>query len=405
MVPLWRQNLRILWIAQFIAMIGVNACLPFLPLYIRTLGISDLESAQRWSGIINSAPFFFSVVAAPIWGALGDRYGRKPMVVRAIAGLAVSMTLMGFAVNIWQLFALRLLQGIISGFVAASLSFVSATTPAGRSGYAIGILQSTVSAGGIVGAMFGGALSDAIGMHNVFYVVGAMCLISAGIVVKYVVEPPTYIDSSIKISILNNLRVASADKGLRNILMLIVSTQIAIVFVTPIIPFYLEHLGAPNSYLSTITGMMVGVVGIFSVIFAPFWGRRNDRGSYSKTLFTVSLATTISMIAQAFAPNYIVLFIIRAATGIFSAALIPTLYSAFNKSLPAVGRSGLMGFASSATLLGNLIGPIISGFIAPHFGMEACFLIASGFMAVAVAQSFFAKRNENEFDASNARLN
>lgn len=82
MMPLWQRNLRILWAAQFIAMIGMSACLPFLPLYVRALGVSDLESAQRWSGIINSAPFVFSVIASPIWGALGDRYGRKLMVSR-----------------------------------------------------------------------------------------------------------------------------------------------------------------------------------------------------------------------------------------------------------------------------------------------------------------------------------
>ncbi len=140
---------------------------------------------------------------------------------------------------------------------------------------------------------------------------------------------------------------------------------------------------------------MVGVAGIFSVIFAPFWGRRNDRTGYGRILFLAASATTVSMTAQAFAPNYIVLFVIRAITGVFSAALIPTLYAAFNKSLPDDSRSGLMGFASSATLLGNLFGPIISGFIAAHLSMRACFLISAGFMAIAIAYSYLVKRKEN----------
>lgn len=305
------------------------------------------------------------------------------------------MTIMGFAVNVWQLFILRLLQGAISGFIAASLAFVSATTPPGRSGYAIGVLQSTVAAGGIVGAMFGGALSDLIGMNNVFFVVGSLCLVSPGIIIKYIVEPPEVSEKSQSSSVVKNFRFAATNSKLRNILMLIIFTQISIVFVTPIIPFYLENLGTPIKYLSTITGIMVGVAGIFSVIFAPFWGRRNDRTGYGRILFLAASATTVSMTAQAFAPNYIVLFVIRAITGVFSAALIPTLYAAFNKSLPDDSRSGLMGFASSATLLGNLFGPIISGFIAAHLSMRACFLISAGFMAIAIAYSYLVKRKEN----------
>lgn len=398
MALLWRQNLRVLWIAQFIAMIGMNACLPFLPLYVRTLGITDLETAQRWSGIINSAPFMFSVITSPIWGALGDRYGRKLMVVRAIIGLAVSMTLMGFATNIWQLLFLRLLQGAISGFIAASLSFVSSTTPPGRSGYAIGILQSTISAGGIVGAMLGGVLSDVIGMRNVFFAVGAMCAVSSVIVILYVKEPPTVAGTTTPNSVFGNLSTAFRQQYLRTILLLIFSTQAAIVFVTPIMPFYLEHLGAPTAYLSTITGFMVGVVGIFSVIFAPYWGRRNDNTGYSKTLLTVSAAVTVSMAVQALAPNYVILFIVRAVTGIFSAALIPTLYAAYNKSLPADSRSGLMSFASSATLLGNLGGPVISGMIAPHFGMRMCFTAAAAIMASVAAYSYSIRRKESALE-------
>ncbi|MBS1538229.1 MAG: MFS transporter [Bacteroidetes bacterium] len=381
--PLWKKNLYILWIAQFIAMIAMSACLPFLPLYVRELGVSGLKEAQQWSGLIMAAPFLFSVITAPIWGALGDKYGRKLMVVRAIIGLAVAMALMGFAQNVWQLLLLRIFQGAVSGFIASTLAFVSATTPPRRAGYAIGLLQSTLSAGNIVGALVGGVLSDVIGMRNVFFFVGAMCLISSVIVIAYVVEERVAIsERKPSSSVRANFLFAWNTPSLRNILFLIIAAQSAIVFVSPVMPFYLEYLGAPKEYLSTLTGLIVGIVGVFSVIFAPYWGRRNDRKGHVKTLRVAALAVGISTILQSFVPSYEYLFGLRAIIGIFTAAIIPTLYTAFSKNTPTDNRSGMMGLASSASLLGNLMSPSLSGWIASHAGMRWCFAIAGAIMLV-----------------------
>ena len=381
--PLWKKNLYILWIAQFIAMIAMSACLPFLPLYVRELGVSGLKEAQQWSGLIMAAPFLFSVITAPIWGALGDKYGRKLMVVRAIIGLAIAMALMGFAQNVWQLLLLRIFQGAVSGFIASTLAFVSATTPPRRAGYAIGLLQSTLSAGNIVGALVGGVLSDVIGMRNVFFFVGAMCLISSIIVIVYVVEERVAVsERKPSSSVRANFLFAWNTPSLRNILFLIIAAQSAIVFVSPVMPFYLEYLGAPKEYLSTITGFIVGIVGVFSVMFAPYWGRRNDRKGHVKTLRVAALAVGISTILQAFVPSYEYLFGLRAIIGIFTAAIIPTLYTAFSKNTPTDNRSGMMGLASSASLLGNLMSPSLSGWIASHAGMRWCFVIAGAIMLV-----------------------
>lgn len=382
-VPLWKKNLYVLWIAQFIAMLAMSACLPFLPLYVRELGVLELEEAQQWSGLIIAAPFLFSVITAPIWGALGDKYGRKLMVVRAIIGLAIAMALMGFAQTVWQLMLLRMFQGAVSGFIASTLAFVSSTTPPPRAGYAIGILQSTISAGNIVGSLVGGVLSDVIGMRNVFFFVGAMCLISSIIVIVFVVEERNpAIENKPATSVISNILFAWNTPALRNILFLIIAAQSSIVFVSPVMPFYLEHLGAPKEYLSTLTGLIVGIVGVFSIFFAPYWGRRNDRVGYVKTLRVAALAVGVSTIVQSFVPSYEYLFGLRAFIGVFTAAIIPTLYTAFSKNTPIENRSGMMGLASSASLLGNLISPSMSGWIASHAGMRWCFAIAGMIMLI-----------------------
>jgi DHA1 family multidrug resistance protein-like MFS transporter len=183
---------------------------------------------------------------------------------------------------------------------------------------------------------------------------------------------------------LANLHFAMQNKDLVSILTTIFIAQMAIVFVSPIFPYYLEELFTPSAYLSTITGIMVGIVGVFSVIFAPYWGRRNDKKGYAKTLIIASVLVGLSLLLQSIVPDYRYLFPLRAVMGIFTAAIIPTLYAAFSKRTPQENRSGLMALASSATLLGNLISPALCGMLAPLTGMRICVAL-SGVMMLLVA--------------------
>lgn len=378
--PLWKKNLIVLWIAQVIGMIAMSACIPFLPLFVLELGVNDLQSAQQWSGMISAAPFFMSIITVPLWGALGDKYGRKLMIVRAILGLALAMGLMGFAQNVWQLFFLRMLQGAISGFIASTLAFVSSTTPKQHSGYAIAILQSSVSAGPVIGSFIGGILSDIAGVRAVFLYVSVACIISSLIVVFFIHEEKNAERHEHKPSVLNNVRFALSIPALRTLLLLIFLVQSSIVFFSPILPFYLEELGAPKEQLSTFTGIFTGIGGLFSVIFARYWGKRSDRKGYGKTLRLAALITGTATLCQAFVPRFEWLFPLRGIAGIFTAALIPTLYAAFSKNSPQENRAGLMGLASGATLLGNLVAPVICGWFASYFGTQLALLLAGSIM-------------------------
>ena len=174
----WKRNIALLCISQFIAMMGMNGLVPFLPLFVRDLGIVDEQAARFWSSMIFAGPYFLSVIAVPFWGLLGDRHGQKPMVIRASFGLGIAIFLMGFSQSVEQLFILRVIQGAVSGFIASALAFATKNTPPERSGYAIGLLQSSSSAGVIVGPFLGGLLSDLVGIRPVFFIVALLCIIS-----------------------------------------------------------------------------------------------------------------------------------------------------------------------------------------------------------------------------------
>ena len=147
----WRKTLYVIWLSQFITMVGMSLVVPFLPFYVRDLGITDPDEVAWWSGLAFSGPFIVSFFLIPVWGYLGDRYGRKLMVIRAIFGLAISQALIGLSQNVEMLFFFRMLQGVMSGFIAAALALVSVNTPREKAGYAIGLLQTATASGNIIG--------------------------------------------------------------------------------------------------------------------------------------------------------------------------------------------------------------------------------------------------------------
>ena len=373
---IWRRNLVILCIAQFIALIGMSGVFPFLPLYVRDLGVSNPDEAKFWSGMVFAGVYISAVIMIPIWGSLGDKYGRKFMTVRAIFGLALSVVLMAFAQNVYQLFFLRVLQGTMSGMIASSLSFVSANAPENKSGYAIGWLQSSIAAGQVFGPFFGGLMADFVGIRYVFLVVGLLCTLAAILVMVSLQEKEFVPRKDKKYGIVWNLKFIFKDKVFFKLMTLIVLVQMGVQFTIPIFTYFVEEKGAPDDLLATVTGVLFGVIAIFNIIFSPKWGRRNDAKIWQKTLKISAIISALMYLLHIFVPNFYYLIPIRAVIGIFYAALIPTLYSALSKRTIAQQKGGIMGLASGANLLGSLISFLFAGVVSSLFGMEMNFIIS-----------------------------
>lgn len=354
----------------------MSGVFPFLPLYVRDLGVSNPDEAKFWSGMVFAGVYISAVIMIPIWGSLGDKYGRKFMTVRAIFGLALSVVLMAFAQNVYQLFFLRVLQGTMSGMIASSLSFVSANTPENKSGYAIGWLQSSIAAGQVFGPFFGGLMADFVGIRYVFLVVGLLCTLAAILVMVSLQEKEFVPRKDKKYGIVWNLKFIFKDKVFFKLMTLIVLVQMGVQFTIPIFTYFVEEKGAPDDLLATVTGVLFGVIAIFNIIFSPKWGRRNDAKIWQKTLKISAIISALMYLLHIFVPNFYYLIPIRAVIGIFYAALIPTLYSALSKRTIAQQKGGIMGLASGANLLGSLISFLFAGVVSSLFGMEMNFIIS-----------------------------
>ena len=382
-MELWQRNLYSLWFAQFIAMLGLSMIIPFLPFYVRELGVTEKEAVKIWSGFIFSAPFMVSAFLQPLWGVLGDRYGRKPMVVRAMLGLALANFLMGFAQSAPQLLILRLFQGILSGFVAPSLALMASCAPREKTGQALGTLQSALVTGMIIGPLLGGVLAHFMGYRPIFFWTAFFCFAASIIVMRFVKEGFVRQEKEKRSRLRENLRFVFHSPELRVLLILLVLVQFSIVIVAPFLSLYVEYLKFSPEYIGLMTGVVIGITGLANASTAPFWGRRADRVGYRKILRHSLIGITLFSLPQAFVTNVHQLLILRAGLGVFVSGVIPTINTIVQRSTPEKDRGAIYGIFQSGLLVGNMAGPLIGGLLAAFLGLRSVFLITTGIFCLA----------------------
>jgi hypothetical protein len=140
-MPIWKRNLFVCWFGLFVAGIGMSQIAPVLPLYIQHLGVHNTSSIAQLSGIAFGVTYIISAIFSPIWGHFADKFGRKPMILRASLGMALIIGCMGFAPNVYVLIGLRLLEGAITGFSTACTALIATQTDKDHAGYALGTLS------------------------------------------------------------------------------------------------------------------------------------------------------------------------------------------------------------------------------------------------------------------------
>ena len=377
-MELWKRNLYALWNAQFIAVAGLSMVVPFFPLYLKELGVVDPERVKIWSGLLFAAPFMVSTFLQPIWGILGDRYGRKPMVIRGMVGMGLANILMGFAGTASHLLLLRLFQGSVAGFMAPSLTMLSSCAPENRTGQALGTLQSSIVIGMTIGPLLGGLMAHFMGYRFIFFWTGFFCFVAGAIVLFLAEENFIRKGREGQSRLRENIRYVFQSPELRIIFLFIIIVQFSIQIVTPFLSLYVELLKFPEVYLGLMTGFVFGATGVTNALTAPFWGRRGDRMGYEKILTYCFLGMTLVYLPQAFVTDAYQLLLLRAGLGVFVAGVMPTVNTLVRRHTEEKNRGGIYGIFQSGLLVGNMAGPLIGGILSAAFGLRAIFFITTG---------------------------
>ncbi len=357
-----RRNVLAAAAANGIGFAGFTLVMPFLPLYIRELGVSSVSDIALWSGLTLGTTPAVTAISAPLWGRVGDRYGSKVLVIRSLGAFVVTMAAMGLVTAPWQLFALRALLGVFAGYGALTTSMAAESVPRERMASAIGTVQVAQRLGPAVGPVIGGLLAPLVGLRRTFFVAAAFYLVAAVLIAAVYREPRTRQARAAQRGLGEVFRELSATPGFWMVFVVILGLQLVDRGFGPILPLYVERL-VPAEQVPFISGVLFSIAALFAAlghrVAAPLLQRWSPRALISGA----SLATAAGLVLLVRVPSIQAFAVALAIAGVAIGVGMTAAFTSGGALLPADAHATGFGLMMTATLIGLAASPIVAGFI------------------------------------------
>jgi DHA1 family multidrug resistance protein-like MFS transporter len=371
----WRQTLWAMVGIQFLMTGAFSFLSPIVPLMLPGLGVTSIQGVDIWSGVITGSTSFVAAFAAPVWGRIADKRGRKLSLIRSSCAIAVFTGLMGLSTNVWQFFGARAAMGMFAGFSTAAIALVASQVPERRLGYALGWLSSGQMVGSLVGPVLGGALADLTGSFRTpFYITSAITLLGlllVWLIVKEDFTPPK--EGAKSRSMMSGMRLLLGSASLLALFFVLLMAQLSVRTVQPMVTLFVQDLIDQPGQIATLSGIAFSITGLANLVSAPFLGNRSDVIGYRKVLLICLTGATLTSAPQMFVHSYWLFVVERFAVGLFIGGILPTANALIGRGVAREHRGTIYGMTASATFLGNSLGPLSGGLIAAGFGIRWVF--------------------------------
>ena len=372
----WKRNNAAASLAVFLLCITFAFTNPFLPLYIQQIDGMSGPQAAMWAGIATGLQGVGAFMSGPFWGMAGDRWGRKPMLVRACLGGATGLLLLGFATTTWQIVAIRFFIGIMAGAPAAAMALIAAGTPGASLPKALGRFQSSIMGGSAMGPVIAIVLVAIWGYRPTFILAGFLMFSGAAVVMLMIREPkqalaPAHTTEKHGMRSVLKSPVAWAALGL------VLSLSFAGPMIQPILAPYVVTILPPGTNPTVAVGMLFFGISAASALAAMNAGRLISRSGIQRLLLISTLGVAFFLFPMGLVKTVAALGILVVLMSVFqgflqtsAVALLPTLVS-------ATALSSMFGLYQSVQSLSSQIGPAIGGIAAAHIGFTAVFPLAA----------------------------
>lgn len=387
-MELWKRNLIVCWVGMFVTGVGFSQIAPILPLYVQHLGVTNPAWVEQVSGLAFGITFVGSALFSPVWGRVADKIGRKPMLLRASLGMAVIVFATGFSQNVWELVALRLLLGVITGYSVACTTLIATQTDQSNAGVALGTLATSGISGSLLGPLVGGFIGEAFGLSSVFFFTGGAMLIVFVLTALFVKE--SFVRQDRKTQGTRETWAAVPHKTTTVVLFLVfVLVYFAASSIEPILTVYIGDLATDKSHLALLAGGVFSASGLASILASPLLGRLSDRVGPHRVLWVALVVAGLLCVPQAFVQDPWQLMGLRFLLGLVTGGLAPALNSLVKRITPAplVGR--VFGFTMSAGYLGFFAGAFGGGQIAALGGLRSVFFVTGGVLGGGALVAYF----------------
>ena len=382
----WKRIVYLMCAIQIgsgIAMIGVLA---FLPLYLGELGIHDSGEAAFWAGLISGVTPFMIAFSAPFWSVQSAKRGPKTVMTIVLVTVMLTVFLCGVATAPWQILVLRIFQGLFGGFVPIGLSVVTMVTPEEETSRMLGYFQAALVMGIMFGPLLGGLVADTFGYRMPFLffgVLSVLCLIGTRL---YMPDIRIKTEEK-KESAWKELKYFAGIPLIRIMIILQFLCNFGITGIGPVLPLYIrDMIGGNSDMIATIVGIIIFLAGGVSALCSLSVGNVTAHVPMKKLLIGSIFFAGFTFIMQYLMPNIWGLGFFRAATGFGMGFIMPIANTYIAQSVPADKRSIVFGVVSGVSLIGNVAGPVCSGFLAMALGFASVFwLTAFAFFAAGVS--------------------
>ena len=416
----WRRNLAFVWFGVFVGLVGAGFVFPFIPFYIKELGVTSEPKVALYTSLTASATGLSLTLTSPIWGAMADRYGRKPMFLRALVGAGILILVMGLAQTVWQLVALRFLMGAFAGTMGAAAALVASTTPRAKVGYALGMLQTGQFLANMLGPAIGGFVAAGLGIRESFIFCAALYLLAAVLVLFFVRESPNESAGEGTRatpgggSLLRNLREVVSERQVLLMLGLLFCLWLSTTFVRPVMPISIDnfsdgervHVHVPgftgDLREEAATGVVFSAIGLASTIAALSVAPLGERFGYRNTVGAAAILTGLLYPTVALAGGLVSFALLLGAVGLFQGAMVPGTSALIAASAPQGKHGSTFGMASSMQSLALMLGPLGGGFVTGQWGIEAVYVVIGVLVVLAGLACFLFVREPKDFGRKSA---
>ena len=375
----WKENLRVAWFGSFLTGASISLVVPFMPIFVEQLGIEG-DQVAFYAGLAISVSAVSAALVSPIWGILADKYGRKPMMIRAGLAMTITMGGLAFVPNIYWLLFLRLLNGVFTGFVPNATALIASQVPKDKSGAALGTLSTGVVAGTLTGPFVGGLVAEIFGIRNVFLLVGTFLFLAAILTIFFIKED---FQPVAKEKAIPTKEVFSSFKYPRLLVNLFLTSfviQFSAQSIGPILALYVRDLGQTENLLF-VSGLIVSSMGFSSMMSAGILGKLGDKVGNHRLLVAAQIYSVIIYLLCAHATSPLQLGLYRFLFGLGTGALIPGVNALLSKMTPKSGISRIFAFNQVFFYLGGVIGPMAGSAVAGYLGYHAVFYATAACVA------------------------
>ena len=382
----WKRHLCVIWSAQFLSAVGFSFGLPFISYLMQEdMGITDQKELAYWVAAFSAACPLTMMFFSPVWGALGDRYGRKKMLLRSYVGGAIAIGLISVARTPVELVALRVIQGAFCGTMSASQALVSTQTPDEHTGFALGALNSAMFSGTIAGAFAGGYVAELAGYRPAF-VISALCMVMSFVAVFFFFReystPPEGKASGFR-GMLHALRPETAQiANLLPILVIMCLVMFSRSFDNSFVPLFVQQLHGGIDGASRITGALSGLCGLAGVVSGFLLGYLADHYPPGRLAVISATSTAVFMLSISFVWGLAALFLLRFATIFMSSGIDPAMQIWLAKKTDERSRGQMFGWASAMRCLGLGLAPLAGGPVVAHLGIRCIFVAGAVFFVL-----------------------